>query len=181
MQTAIFGGGCFWCTEAIFQTLRGVELVSPGYMGGYTPHPTYMEICQGDTGHAEVIKIDFDESVIGYSDLLQVFFNTHNPTTRNRQGNDRGAQYRSVVFYQDAAQRDMAAAMIGQVAASGMYEKEIVTELAHAAAFYPAETYHQDYFIKNRHKPYCSFVIQPKLDKFTVAFGQLLRPEFLEK
>ncbi|WP_129716366.1 peptide-methionine (S)-S-oxide reductase MsrA [Pedobacter sp. SYP-B3415] len=180
MQTATFGGGCFWCTEAIFQTLSGVEKVTSGYSGGETRHPTYMEISNGDTGHAEVIQIEFDEEKISYPELLLIFFRTHNPTTRNRQGNDIGSQYRSVIFWHSETQRRQAEEIIRELTDGKIFDGEIITELAAAGDFYPAEGYHQNYFMQNMYKPYCSFVIQPKLNKFAEEFRDKIRPELFE-
>jgi len=179
MQTAIFGGGCFWCTEAVFQTLDGVKKVVSGYMGGDQKHPTYMEISNGDTGHAEVIQIDFDETKISFSELLLVFFKTHNPTLLNRQDTDRGTQYRSVVFYSTEEQKKQTENIIDQLSRDNIFDKPIITELNPVSEFYDAEDYHQDYFRKNHDKPYCSFVIQPKLDKFVQEFKDKIKPEFL--
>jgi peptide-methionine (S)-S-oxide reductase len=175
MQTATFGGGCFWCTEAVFQNLKGVEKVTSGYMGGHLKHPTYMEICNGDTGHAEVIQIDFDENQISFEELLLVFFKTHNPTTLNQQGNDIGTQYRSVVFYENETQKLQAESMIDKLDDEKIYDAHIVTEVTPIAEFYEAEDYHQNYFNLNTNKPYCSYVIQPKLNKFIVEFKDKLK------
>jgi len=180
MQTATFGGGCFWCTEAIFQTLKGVKKVASGYMGGALKYPTYMEICNGDTGHAEVIQIEFDETVISFNELLLIFFKTHNPTTLNRQGNDIGTQYRSVIFYENEDQKQQAEKMIEELTAQKIFEKPIVTELSPISEFYVAEDYHQNYFNQNQDKPYCAFVIQPKLNKFASDFKEKIKLEILE-
>lgn len=168
---ATFGGGCFWCTEAVFQNLKGVSKVVSGYMGGKKPNPTYMEICNGDTGHAEIIQIEFDAEVISFGELLLVFFKTHNPTTLNLQGNDAGTQYRSVIFYHNEAQKQQAEAMIDKLEKEKVFDKPIVTEISPVSEFYAAEDYHQNYFNQNTNKPYCSFVIQPKLNKFMKEFG----------
>ncbi len=165
-MTATFGGGCFWCTEVIFQQLDGVNSIQPGYMGGQRENPTYEQVCTGATGHAEVIQIDYDETVLSYRDLLAVFFKTHDPTTLNRQGNDVGTQYRSVIFYHDDQQRAEAEALIAQLAANDVYDDPIVTEVVPAQPFYVAENYHHDYFNNNPQNPYCSAVIAPKLHKF---------------
>lgn len=180
MQTATFGGGCFWCTEAVFQTLNGVSQVTSGYMGGDLKHPTYMEICNGDTGHAEVIRISFDESIISFNELLLVFFKTHNPTTLNRQGNDVGTQYRSVVFYENEDQKKQTEEMIEDLAQQHIFDKPIATEVSPIAEFYEAEDYHQNYFSNNQGKPYCAFVIQPKLNKFATDFKDKIKPALLE-
>ncbi|MFC4212867.1 peptide-methionine (S)-S-oxide reductase MsrA [Pedobacter lithocola] len=179
MQTAIFGGGCFWCTEAVFQSLQGVEKVVSGYMGGALKHPTYMEISNGDTGHAEVIQIDFDETQISFTELLLIFFKTHNPTLLNRQDSDRGIQYRSVVFYDTQEQKRETEKMITELTRDDIFDRPIITEISPVSEFYDAEDYHQNYFTKNHEKPYCSFVIQPKLDKFVREFQDKIKPELL--
>lgn len=172
MQQAIFGGGCFWCTEAIFQQVRGVQEITSGYAGGQRPNPSYEQVCSGATGHAEVIRIGFDESVIGYEQLLQVFFATHDPTTLNRQGNDIGTQYRSVIFYLDESQRQQAQAMIESLRAEGI---NVVTELSPAPAFYSAEAYHQDFYARNPAQGYCNAVIPPKLHKLQRYFADWIK------
>ncbi|KLT65998.1 peptide-methionine (S)-S-oxide reductase MsrA [Pedobacter sp. BMA] len=177
MQTAIFGGGCFWCTEAIFQSLKGVEEVISGYMGGELKHPTYMEISNGGTGHAEVVKISFDDKLISFNELLLIFFRTHNPTLLNRQGNDIGTQYRSIIFYENEAQKNEAEKLIVELTREHVFDKPIITQIAPAEAFYEAEDYHQNYFNKNHGKPYCAFVIQPKLNKLAEQFRQKIKPE----
>lgn len=180
MQTATFGGGCFWCTEAVFQTLKGVNQVVSGYMGGELKHPTYMEICNGDTGHVEVIQIEFDETIISFQDLLLVFFKTHNPTTLNRQGNDVGTQYRSTIFYDGLDQKSLAEKTIENLSREEVFDKPIITEIKPISEFYEAEDYHQNYFNQNQGKPYCAFVIQPKLNKFVSEFKEKIKPELLE-
>lgn len=175
MQTATFGGGCFWCTEAVFQNLNGVEKVISGYMGGHLKHPTYMEICEGNTGHAEVIQINFDEQKISFETLLLVFFKTHNPTTLNQQGNDIGTQYRSVIFYHDVAQQLEAQNLIDLLSAEEIFDRKIITEISPLETFYPAEDYHQNYFNLNKNKPYCTYVIQPKIDKLIATFRDQLK------
>lgn len=175
LKTATFGGGCFWCTEAVFQNLKGVRKVVSGYMGGTTENPTYMEICNGDTGHAEVIQVEFDDEEVSFDDLLLVFFKTHNPTTLNRQGNDVGTQYRSVIFYHDQEQKQQANDMIDRLTRELVYEKPIITEVAPVMDFYKAEDYHQNYYNDNPNKPYCAFVIQPKLNKFIEEFSEKIR------
>ena len=152
MNQAIVGGGCFWCTEAVFQNLKGVSKVVSGYMGGHKLNPTYEDICQGNTGHAEIIRIDYDPADISFEDLLLVFFKTHNPTTLNRQGNDMGTQYRSVVFYENQEQKTIAENMIDNLQKARVYEQPIVTEISPASKFYEAEDYHQDYFNNNANK-----------------------------
>ncbi|QIL38680.1 peptide-methionine (S)-S-oxide reductase MsrA [Pedobacter sp. HDW13] len=180
MQTATFGGGCFWCTEAVFQALSGVTKVTSGYMGGDLKHPTYMEICNGDTGHAEVVQLIFDENIISFNELLFIFFKTHNPTTRNRQGNDVGSQYRSVIFYENDDQKTKIDQIISALTQQNVFEKPIITEVIPTTEFYEAEDYHQNYFNDNQGKPYCSFVIQPKLNKFAIDFRNKIKPELLE-
>ena len=175
MSTATFGGGCFWCTEAVFQDLKGVGKVTPGYMGGFTHEPSYEQVCGGNTGHAEVVQIEFDPEVISYNELLLIFFKTHDPTTLNRQGNDRGTQYRSVIFYHDQEQEFAAQDMIEKLSGEGIFGSSIVTEVAPAATFYPAEGYHQNYYKNNPYQGYCSFVIEPKLAKFTKEFKDKLK------
>jgi len=171
IMKATFGGGCFWCTEAIFQKLNGVNEVLPGYMGGTTVNPTYEEVCTGQTGHAEVIEIDYDPEVLSYKDLLGVFFKTHDPTTLNRQGNDVGTQYRSEVFYHSEEQGEIAKAFIQGLTEEGIFEDPIVTAVSPASTFYKAEDYHKNYFNRNPNQPYCAAVIKPKVDKFIKAFG----------
>lgn len=174
MQQAVFGGGCFWCVEAVFLQLRGVEKVVSGYAGGLTVNPTYEQICEGDTQHAEVIQIHFDESQISFSQLLDVFFATHDPTTLNRQGNDVGTQYRSVIYYQNELQQQEAQQRIDELKAEGL---NIVTELSPMPSFYPAEDYHQNFFARNPNQGYCNFSIPPKLMKLRSKFQDLLKSE----
>lgn len=162
-QLATFGGGCFWCTEAVFELLPGVKRVESGYAGGHVPNPTYKQVCTGETGHAEVIRIEFDPAVVSYERLVEVFFEAHDPTTLNRQGADEGTQYRSVIFYHDDAQKT--AAEKGKVAAQAQFDDPIVTEISPLPKYYPAEDYHQDYFKNNPNQGYCSFVIRPKVTK----------------
>ncbi len=173
MQTATLGGGCFWCLEAVYKELRGVESVVSGFMGGHLDQPSYQAVCGGDTGHAEVIQVVFDSSLIPFRDLLEVFFSTHDPTTLNRQGNDVGKQYRSVIFWHDEGQRSAATAMIEGLSHSGKYSHPIVTELSPASTFWPAEHYHQDYLRYHPLEPYCAYVVQPKVEKFRTHFGSL--------
>jgi len=174
-EAAVFGGGCFWCTEAVFDELRGVRSVMPGYAGGNTKNPTYEQICMGRTGHAEVIKIELDPSQIAFKDLLTVFFATHDPTTLNRQGNDVGTQYRSVVLYADEAQRKEAESFIKELNDAKAYSKPVVTTLEPLGEFYEAEDYHRKYFAKNPYQPYCQFTIPPKLQKLHKQFAELLK------
>ncbi|MCL6241351.1 peptide-methionine (S)-S-oxide reductase MsrA [Acinetobacter amyesii] len=174
MQQAVFGGGCFWCVEAVFLQLKGVQTVVSGYAGGVTQHPSYEQICEGNTQHAEVIQINFDNSQISFSQLLDVFFATHDPTTLNRQGNDVGTQYRSVIFYQDESQKQLAEQRIEELKAEGI---NIVTELSPMPTFYPAEEYHQNFFARNPNQGYCNFSIPPKLMKLRSKFQDLLKSE----
>ncbi|ADY52718.1 peptide methionine sulfoxide reductase [Pseudopedobacter saltans DSM 12145] len=178
-KIAVFGGGCFWCTEVIFTTLKGVIDVKPGYMGGSTENPTYKDVCTGETGHAEVIQIVYDEKQISFSELLLVFFKTHDPTTLNRQGNDIGTQYRSVVFYYDEDQKQQAEEMIAQLTKEEVFDSPIVTEISPATKFYVAENYHHNYYANNRSQPYCLAVIQPKVLKFAEKFKDKIKPELL--
>lgn len=174
MQQALFGGGCFWCVEAVFLQLQGVKKVTSGYAGGHTLNPSYEDICRGDSGHAEVILIDFDEQQISYSQLLNVFFTTHDPTTLNRQGNDIGTQYRSVIYYFNDEQKQQAEQVI-----QGLEDENlnIVTELSPAPTFYPAEEYHQNFYARNPSQGYCNFSIPPKLSKLRSRFADLLKTE----
>ena len=174
-ETAIFAGGCFWCTEAFFTDLKGVEKVTSGYIGGKTENPTYKEICSGNTGHAEAIKIEFDPDEVGYEDLLEIFFATHDPTTLNRQGADVGTQYRSEIFYTTEAQKSSAENFIKLLTDQNIYDKKIVTKVSKASVFYPAEDYHQDYYAQNPNQPYCSAVITPKLDKLKKNYKSKLK------
>lgn len=175
LAQATFGSGCFWCSEAVFQQLKGVARVVSGYSGGRTKNPTYDDICSGTTGHAEVIQVTYDPQVVSYDDLLEVFWKTHDPTTLNRQGNDVGTQYRSVVFFHDDEQRRLAVYYKERLDAAGAFRAKIVTEISPLAEFYPAENYHQNYFQDNARQPYCSFVIRPKLEKLRQAFAEKLR------
>lgn len=175
MQTAIFGGGCFWCTEAIFSDIKGVEKVESGYSGGELLNPSYEQVCTDETGHAEVVKITFDESVVSYADLLRIFFSTHDPTTLNRQGNDAGRQYRSVVFYNNEEQKKTAEEIMKEITDSKIWDRPIVTELRPAMPFYKAEEYHQDYFKRNTYQPYCQVVIAPKVAKFRKKHLDMLK------
>jgi peptide-methionine (S)-S-oxide reductase len=173
METATLGGGCFWCLEAVYKELQGVDSVVSGFMGGSTERPSYRDVCGGDTGHAEVIQLVFDPSLIRYRDILDVFFSTHDPTTLNRQGNDVGTQYRSVVFWHNEAQRSSGASLIEELSRSGKYRNPIVTELVEASTFWPAEDYHQDYLRYHPFEPYCAYVVQPKVEKFRAHFASL--------
>lgn len=178
-ETAVFGGGCFWCTEAVFKMLRGVTSVLPGYSGGTVPHPSYEAVSTGNTGHAEVIKIEFDPDEISYRDLLTVFFSSHDPTTRNRQGNDVGTRYRSVILYATLEQKDEIERFIREQNASAEDGAPIVTEVVPFEVFYEAENYHKDYFATHPQNPYCELVIHPKLEKVQQKFAQLLRTHAL--
>ncbi|HMA32386.1 MAG TPA: peptide-methionine (S)-S-oxide reductase MsrA [Casimicrobiaceae bacterium] len=175
LATAILGGGCFWCLDAVFRELAGVATVESGYAGGKLANPTYEQVCGGDTGHAEVVRLRFDPTAISFRDLLQVFFTIHDPTTLNRQGNDVGTQYRSVIFCEDETQRRDVQAVIAELTAQGLWRDPVVTEIAGPAAFYPAETYHQDYFERNGSQPYCAHVVAPKVAKFRTAWSQRLK------
>ncbi len=172
---ATFGNGCFWCTEAIFQKLKGVESVLPGYSGGHVKNPAYREVCTGKTGHAEAIQITYDPTLISYRTLLEVFFYTHDPTTLNRQGNDVGTQYRSVIFYRNPQERKEAENIIKQLESEGVYAEKIVTEITPFEHFYEAEDYHKDYYNNNKDQPYCRAVINPKLDKFLKKYRSKIK------
>ena len=172
MAQAIFGGGCFWCTEAVFLSLKGVESVISGYAGGRIENPSYEQICNGDTEHAEVIQINFDDQQIDFKQLLDVFFATHDPTTLNRQGNDVGTQYRSVIYFENAEQQQQASDYIDSLKADGL---SIVTELSPVPTFYPAEDYHQNFYARNPSQGYCNFAIPPKLMKLRSKFNDLLK------
>ncbi|MPZ49211.1 MAG: peptide-methionine (S)-S-oxide reductase MsrA [Dehalococcoidia bacterium] len=178
METATFAGGCFWCTEAVFQRLKGVESVMPGYTGGAIANPTYDQVCSGRTGHAEAVQVTFDPAVISYETLLNVFFQLHDPTTLNRQGADAGTQYRSAVFYHDEAQKETAERVKAEVDASGHYSDKLVTEISPLTDFYPAEAYHQDFYQRNQTYPYCQVVIDPKITKLYKTFSELTAPRF---
>jgi peptide-methionine (S)-S-oxide reductase len=178
MDTATFANGCFWCTEAIFEELKGVASAVSGYTGGHTENPTYKEVCNGTTGHAECIQITFDPSIISYDELLEVFWKTHDPTTLNRQGNDIGTQYRSAIFYHSEEQKQKAAHYKKELDESGAWSNPIVTEISPFTIFYPAENYHQQYFeVNGDANPYCQFVIQPKLEKFRKVFADKRKKE----
>lgn len=169
-EVATLGGGCFWCLDAAFRQLEGVEKVESGYAGGQVPNPTYRDVCTGTTGHAEVVQVTFDPSVISYRDLLGVFFTIHDPTTKDRQGADVGTQYRSVVLYHTPEQRDAAEQVIEELSRNQLWDDAIVTEVAPLTAFYPAERYHQDYYANNPGQPYCQIVIAPKVAKVRKAY-----------
>jgi len=174
-EVAVLGGGCFWCLDAVFRDLDGVTSVESGYAGGASANPTYDDVCSGRTGHAEVVKVTFDPAKLSYRDLLTVFFTIHDPTTKDRQGNDVGTQYRSVIFAQSAEQRATAREVVKSLEAQKLFGRPIVTEIADGAPFYPAENYHQDYFERNPAQPYCMMVVAPKVAKFRKSFAQRLK------
>ncbi len=175
MEYATFGSGCFWCTEAIFNQLKGVSKVISGYSGGKISNPTYREVCSGLTGHAEVVHIEFDPAVISYEELLSIFWRTHDPTTLNRQGADKGTQYRSVVFYHSEEQKELAEKIKVDLDASGAFDNPIVTEITAFDKFYAAEDYHQNYFENNPEQAYCQAVVRPKVEKFEKVFADRLK------
>jgi peptide-methionine (S)-S-oxide reductase len=174
-ELATFGSGCFWCTEAVFQQLKGVEKVVSGYSGGYIKNPTYKQVCSGETGHAEVVQITFDSDVISYQELLEVFWQSHDPTTRNRQGHDVGTQYRSVIFYHTNQQRQVAELYKQKIDEAKVFESPLVTEIVPSTEFYPAEEYHRNYYADNQRQPYCQIVIRPKLNKLQKLFQDKLK------
>lgn len=175
LATATFGTGCFWCTEAVYHEMEGVESVVSGYSGGFIENPTYEQVCSKVTGHAECVEIKYDPKKVSYVELLEVFFRVHDPTTKDRQGNDVGPQYRSVIFYHNDEQKQLAEKAIKELNASGAYSKAIVTEVAKAEKFYVAEAYHQNYFANNPNQGYCAFVVAPKVDKFRKVFKEKLK------
>ena len=174
-EIATLAGGCFWCLEAVYDQMKGVVSVESGYMGGRNANPTYTDVCSGATGHAEVVRITFDPKLASYKDLLNVVFVIHDPTTRNRQGNDEGTQYRSAIFYHSPEQKGIAEAVISELSAERLYSDPIVTEVSPAGAFYVAEGYHQEYFQRNPQQPYCQFVVAPKVAKFRKTFLDRLK------
>jgi peptide-methionine (S)-S-oxide reductase len=174
-EVATFGTGCFWCTEAVFQELKGVVKVYSGYMGGHVANPSYEEVCSGTTGHAECLQVFFDPEVLTYDELLEVFWESHDPTQLNRQGNDIGTQYRSAIFYHTEEQKEKAEHYKTQLDKEGAYPNPIVTEITPATTFYPAEDYHQDYYNNHGSQPYCYIVIRPKVEKFEKAFADKLK------
>jgi peptide-methionine (S)-S-oxide reductase len=174
MATATFGGGCFWCTEAVFKSLKGVQRVVSGYAGGHVVNPTYEQVCGKQTGHAEVVQITFDPDIISYADLVRIHLTTHDPTTPNRQGADVGPQYRSAIFYHDQEQKTAAQAVVAEITSEEVYDDPIVTEIEQMDTFYPAESYHQDYFERNPAQPYCAAVIAPKVAKFRKTYRERL-------
>lgn len=173
-QLATFGSGCFWCTEAMFKDLKGVITVTSGYAGGTMANPTYEQVCSGSTGHAEVVQVEFDPTVIGYDQLVELFFLTHDPTTMNRQGNDVGEQYRSVIFAHDEMQKTVAAQVKNKIDGDHVYDRPIVTQIVPFTKFYPAENYHQNYYANNPEAGYCQMVISPKVAKFRKKFAHLI-------
>ncbi len=174
-QIAIFAGGCFWCTEPVFSQLKGVRKVESGYIGGHTANPTYKDICTGKSGHAEVINVYFDPKIISYEEILTVFFHVHDPTTLNRQGNDIGTQYRSVIYHHNEAQEQSAKKVMEEIEKSGLWDNKIVTEVSNFTRFFAAEDVHQEYFKLNGHAPYCQYVINPKMTKFRKEFKDRLK------
>jgi len=174
-ETATLGGGCFWCLEAVFDDIEGIESVESGYMGGHKERPTYQDVCSGRTGHAEVVQVKFDPAVISYGDVLDVFFSIHDPTTKDRQGNDAGTQYRSVIFYHSDEQRKAAEQAIAELEREKAWPAPIVTEVKPAVEFYRAEDYHQEYFRNNPNQPYCMFVVSPKVQKFRKKYAERLK------
>ena len=175
LELTTLGGGCFWCVEAVFQQLKGVQLVVSGYAGGHVKNPSYKEVCNGTTGHAEVCQITFNPNVISFSELLEVFWQTHDPTTLNRQGNDAGTQYRSAIFYHNEEQKRHAEHYKAELDTSGAFGKPIVTEIVPFSNFYKAEDYHQNYYNENGLQPYCLFVVKPKVEKVRKVFGEKLK------
>ena len=174
-ETIVLGGGCFWCTEAVFDRVRGIVDVESGYANGHLDHPSYEDICTGQTGHAEVVKLEYDADVISLRDLLLIFFATHDPTTLNRQGNDVGTQYRSAIYTTSDEQAQVAKALMQEMREEGAYDAPIVTELQPIKAYWAAEAYHQDYFLQHPNQGYCAFVVSPKVQKFQHAFARWLK------
>ncbi|HEX6891423.1 MAG TPA: peptide-methionine (S)-S-oxide reductase MsrA [Chryseolinea sp.] len=175
LHLATFGSGCFWCTEAIFQNVDGVEKVESGYSGGKVKNPTYKEVCSGLTGHAEVVQLSYDPKKVSFDELLEIFWKTHDPTTLNRQGNDEGTQYRSVIYYHDEQQKKLAEQYKQKLSDAGAFDQPIVTEISPYSTFYKAEDYHQNYYNLNGNAPYCAYIIQPKLEKFKKVFKDKLK------
>jgi peptide-methionine (S)-S-oxide reductase len=175
IETATLGAGCYWCVEAIFQRIKGITSVESGFSGGHVENPSYREVCTGTTGHAEVCQIKFDPQIISYIELLEIFFKIHDPTTLNRQGNDIGTQYRSIIFYHNEKQRQLAIEIKEKLEKANIWEDPIVTEIVPFVAFYKAEDYHQNYYNKNPQQPYCNFVITPKIEKFEKVFKEKLK------
>lgn len=175
METATLGGGCFWCLEAVYQELEGVRAVQSGYAGGHVENPTYRQVCGGTTGHAEVVQVEFDPEVVSYEDVLRVFFTIHDPTTKDRQGADRGPQYRSIILTHDDAQLETARAVMEEIEAADLWPDPLVTEIEPLERFWPAEAVHDDYYRRNPRQPYCRAVIEPKVLKFRKAFADRRR------
>lgn len=175
-ETIVLGGGCFWCTEAIFDRVRGVTDVESGYANGHVPQPSYEQVCGGDTGHAEVVRVTFDTSQIGVREILEIFFATHDPTARNRQGNDVGPQYRSGIYLANPAHEAVVRDVLRELEQGGHYSAPVVTEVLPLSSYWPAEDYHQDYFLKHPHQGYCAFVVGPKVQKFQATFARFLKP-----
>jgi peptide-methionine (S)-S-oxide reductase len=177
LQTATLAGGCFWCLEAVYDEIKGVHGVESGYAGGTMPNPSYREVCNGDTGYAEVVQVHFDPNIVSYRDLLNVFFAIHDPTTLNRQGADMGTQYRSAIFYHDDEQKKIAEELIQELNAQNIWDKPIVTQVEKLDKFYMAEDYHQEYFARNPYQPYCMAVVAPKVSKFRKHFLDMLKKQ----
>jgi peptide-methionine (S)-S-oxide reductase len=177
LQTATLAGGCFWCLEAVYDEIKGVQGVESGYAGGQIDNPTYRAVCNGDTGHAEVVQVHFDPNIVSYRDLLNVFFAIHDPTTLNRQGADTGTQYRSAIFYHDDEQKKVAEELIKDLNAQKIWDRPIVTEVTKLDKFYMAEDYHQEYFARNPYQPYCMAVVSPKVSKFRKHFIEMLKKQ----
>ena len=175
-ERATLGGGCFWCLEAVYDQMKGVESVESGYMGGANPDPSYEEVCTGRSGHAEVVQLAFDPAIVSFREILEVFFAIHDPTTLNQQGNDVGTQYRSAIFYHSPEQKKVAEELIAELTNRQLYNRPIVTQVVPATQFYEAEEYHQEYFTRNPFQPYCSYVVGPKLAKFRASFASKLKP-----
>ena len=175
LKTATLAGGCFWCLEAVFLGVKGVQTVESGYTGGQAANPSYQEVCRGTTGHAETVRIKFDPDMVSYADLLHIFFTIHDPTTLNRQGNDIGSQYRSAIYYHDAEQKQTAEKVMAEIAEAGIWSGPLVTELEEAGEFFVAEDYHQDYFANNPDQAYCRAVVAPKVSKFRSKFAHLMK------
>jgi peptide-methionine (S)-S-oxide reductase len=175
LEKATLGGGCFWCTEAVYLQLKGVVDVKPGYSGGHVKNPTYNEVCTGNTGHAEVVQVTFDPEIVSFSEILEVFFVTHDPTTLNRQGNDVGTQYRSAIFYHSEKQKQTATEIIKALEKEKAYKNPIVTEVTAFDTFYVAEDYHINYFARNKNQPYCQYVVAPKVEKFQKVFKDKMK------
>ena len=177
LQTATLAGGCFWCLEAVYDEIKGVQGVESGYAGGHVDNPTYRAVCNGDTGHAEVVQVHFDPNLVSYRDLLNVFFAIHDPTTLNRQGADTGTQYRSAIFYHDDEQKKVAEELIKELDAQKIWDRPLVTEVTKLDKFYMAEDYHQEYFANNPYQPYCMAVVSPKVSKFRKHFIEMLKKQ----